>query len=164
MPFPSKGFVIQSWPRTAQLRDAFPGHLLVFTFTLSRRSKQRRAALSSQRLRQIVPRPRGRRARQRFAPLPQSPLRLSLTAQLPFRFRLPDYVGGGAEQTEAVAGCCLVYAFSAALLLGSSTLYPAYSGNCDAHMSLSLQLLFVLKQTQNMFVWGVYIYEHAFYY
>lgn len=94
MPSPFKGFVIQSWPRTAKLSDAFPGPLLVFTFTLSRRSKQRLYLLK--RLRPTAPAP-GRRARRRLPPLPQSPLRLSLTAQLPFRFRLPGYVGGGAE-------------------------------------------------------------------
>lgn len=99
--------------------------------------------------------PRGRRARQRPPPLPQSPLRLSLAAQLPFRFRLPGHVGGGAEQTEAVEGCSWLYASSAAFPLASSALHPAVGGNCDAHVSISLQLLFALKQTQKIGRGGV---------
>lgn len=42
------------------------------------------------------------------SPTPK-PTPLSLAAQLPFRFRLPGHVGGGAEQTEAVEGRSWVY-------------------------------------------------------
>lgn len=120
LPLLSKRFVVQFCPRTAKLRDAF---LALCSPLPSRRPDRPSKGARLYLLRRLRPTsPRGRRARQRPPPLPQSPLRLSLAAQLPFRFRLPGHVGGGAEQTEAVEGRTWEYASSAAFPLASSTL------------------------------------------